>query len=1162
MVSYFKDIKRGFLTHLIPFLSIVVILALGVGFYVGIQSTGYNMQQNIESYLSIMQGANIRLQTSFGISKSLIQEVEQLDGVNSYHCVKEVDGIAINNQSSLLRIIESNIDFFGAKLVDGRFPSNSQEIVLDAEYASKYNVLLEETVHIEAEELSETTFKVVGLIRSPLYITKNRGNSSLTNGSIQGLVFVYPNTIQLDRYTSLFIQTNVETHELVMSSLKKNTILYQVIQRQDVTVDANKTLKEKEVELQQELIKAKDELTQASEQMIQGEKELVEKQKILLSGLQEIESQLKIDNASKTIQQRMKDIDKRANDIIDEANQQIPSAEKQLQDASKTIQQAKKEIVFQQERLVLQKKELLEQAQQVETNLTSIINQKESLQESLDVVNQSIENVVVKQEEIIKQQQSLTDKINQLTSSLNQQLTTIHVTGNLQYTLEDIAWLKQHVLYLNSIVYQETVASLEESLLAEDDCGAQQKQLEISLVELNTKKEELLSALTFLHQKQEEIQQQLGLSGNDNQQLLLDVKSYFAEKNNLIEQGLKQITEQETNLKLQEESVKNKYLELETQINKLNQLKENIFTLKEGVEKFVSGRVEIANSKQLLQDQEQQFLQESKQALSKLAEAKQKLQEVDFPQIYIEKTSEYHVGLQSFLDDSHSIENIGQFFPLFFFFVATVVSLVSTKRMIQEDKLNIATYYSLGYSKTTIVLKYLIYSFIVFAASLVIGLFLGYFMIPKMIIEAYRAMYDIPSITIHIALNYLFIPVLLCFLATFAVSLYSLATILKQSNAQMLRRDVLINGKRILLEKFGFFWRNLSFLQKISLRNLFRNKLRLLMSVIGIAGCTALLLTGFALKDSITTIADKQYKEIIKYKHLLFIDEDFNQQEVQKQFAKYSYLLAETKTVQVSNYNVLLHIVENDNQEFIQKNIVSKLELDGVYISSKLAELMHLHVGDSITIIQKQNNLKQTLRIQSIIENYIGHIMIVDRDYWQQLGNQFEVNSLLVKEQLAPEVLESAVVSYTVNNQELYQQIQSSMKAFYTVMWIIVLSAALLAFVVLFNLSTMNLQERTRELATLKVLGFRKKETALYLFIEDLILLVLGCLLGLFLGKMLHYLVVYTAEVENLVFIKKIQLSSVLFALALTILFNSINQWITLKRIARIDMLQALKSVE
>lgn len=562
----------------------------------------------------------------------------------------------------------------------------------------------------------------------------------------------------------------------------------------------------------------------------------------------------------------------------------------------------------------------------------------------------------------------------------------------------------------------------------------------------------------------------------------------------------------------------------------------------------------------------------------KLIDAKEAIDELEKPTWYVLDRGS-NTGAYQYSEDSLRIDNISKLFPLIFFIVAILICLTSMTRMVEEERTSLGTLKSLGYTNKDIILKYVIYALSATIIGSIIGSIICSSIIPKIIINMYTMMYSVGNTVTSFNIKYALIGTLAAVFCTLAATLYVLKKELKSVPAELLRPKSPKSGKRVLLERIKFIWNKLSFSRKVTIRNVFRYKKRFLMTIIGIMGCTGLIVAGFGLKDCITDTVPSQYGNIFTYEVEVTLKDNISvealnsaKEEINNIDKVKDTLALNKESINIANIdttqNVILVVPFDDTDGFIKINdykTKKQLELsDDVIVTEKIMNLLDLNVGDTLIL---SNDKTYKVKIGAIAENYIYHYIYMNKDFYD--SDKF--NTILIKtdnltneeEKILAEELKNidavSNISFTSSMKNIFD---SSMKNFGYVVWVLIVSAGLLAFVVLYNLASVNISERKRELATIKVLGFYDKEVYNYVGRETVILTFIGIAFGLLIGKMLTVFIIKTCEIDMLIFSTNVHLLSYIYSIIITVVFTILVNITTYFSLKKIDMIESLKSVE
>ncbi len=544
-----------------------------------------------------------------------------------------------------------------------------------------------------------------------------------------------------------------------------------------------------------------------------------------------------------------------------------------------------------------------------------------------------------------------------------------------------------------------------------------------------------------------------------------------------------------------------------------------------------------------------------------------------------------HYGSVQYKDTVAQMEAIAAVFPIFFFLVAALVCLTTMTRMVDEERGQIGILRALGYSKFLCSFKYLFYSFIATFSGGIVGSILGLMVFPPVIYSTWGLMYALPEMRYELPIDYIILAnsvfIVVMILTTISVTRGQM----KEVTSQILRPKSPKLGKKIILEKITFIWKRMSFTSKVTARNLIRYKRRFFMTVIGISGCTALLVAGFGIRVSVSDIVTRQYDDLTLYNGIISFEEELSTEKKSELTEEISALNEVEKIELITSFNwnfwgenkdlsqvSSVQIYENDDQlkELkVVKDYRDGNELflsdDNVLISEKLSELLELKVGDLVTI-ENENNVEKQVEIGGIFQHYINHEVLMSMECYSNLfGEELAENAsllLLNNSDIASEIRNFEGVNSLYLTQSAVDSLSKTIDGLNIVVIVIIVSAGLLAFIVLGNLSNINISERQRELATLKVLGFTNKEVNSYMFKENMLLTFFGALFGMILGTFLHRFIITLVEMDFVMFLRLITLSSLLYAAIMTFVFSFLVNIIVTRKLKKIQMVESLKSIE
>lgn len=649
-----------------------------------------------------------------------------------------------------------------------------------------------------------------------------------------------------------------------------------------------------------------------------------------------------------------------------------------------------------------------------------------------------------------------------------------------------------------------------------------------------------------------------------------------------IEKGRKELDEAKKQLELSNTEIVNKE-------NQLNQTKRQTYA------KIQNARDELEKSKQELKQGEEELAKNQHEFDEKIADAEKQLTDSKEKILEIENATWYildrnaNAGYVSFIQDTESIANIGKVFPVVFFIVATLISLTSMTRMVEEQRMQIGTLKALGYNKAQIMSKYVIYAGLACIIGSFLGMCVGFVLIPKVIWLMYGMMYQISEISLNFNLQYGLMGLILICVCIVGATIYTVLKEVVNEPAVLMRPKAPKMGNRVLLEKIPFIWKRLNFIQKVTVRNIFRYKKRFYMTIIGILGCTALILTGFGLKDSVLKIIPNQFEKVFEYDMQISL-KDSIENNTKEEFIKSlkekneiervgKFYMTSAKVLNgdlSEDVQIMVPETEADLEQIInikdiKNNEIVKLQDNEICLTDKAGQLLNVKEGDTITLDDGDKN-EIKVKISNIVENYVAHYVVMNKTTYENLYKKdYKVNVLLTKnkeldeiaqEQLAATLMKENEVSGVVNIESSIRSINDMMSLLNYVVIVLIVSAGLLAFVVLYNLANVNISERIRELATIKVLGFYDNEVYDYVTRETIILTVIGIALGLVGGYFLNYYIMGTCEINMLRFDKAIKPISYVYSVLITIIFTIIVNVAVYFSLKKIDMIESLKSVE
>lgn len=1078
------------------FISILLISALGVGFFVGVKAASPSMKYSADKFFDKNNLMDFRIMSDFGFVDDDIKALEDIKGVKqvmpSYWSdllVKDGDANDVVRFHSVPESKAKETPINQLKVVEGRLPQSSGECVVESNQNTSKNYKIGDTVEVispnEDTEITDivktNTFTVVGLVESPQYISFDKGISQVGDGSLLSYIMILASDFTYSRYTEVYV--TVDTPKTCDSSFDKEYSDYieeftsKIENVADVQIEANRK-----------------QIVEEANESINSAKAQLEKQKQ--------EQQAKLDEAAKE---------------ISDAENEIASNEQKIKDGEAEIEAGEAKIASSEAQIADGWNQIAAGEQQLQAGI-------EEYNAAVDEYNEFYSQYESQREVGQAQIDSGREQVEKFQAMLNA-LESMNITDDEQ--------IQQQI---NSLQQQLNAAEAQivagEQLLAEADyeIAAAKQQLDASAAQIQASENEIEN-----------------------------------EKQNLV----------------------NAEAELEQGKQEIEKNKKEIEAGKAEIEE---GKVKLEDSKKKLEEGQKAFDDKFKLAENNIKQKENEIASLSSGKWYI-FTREDNPGYTSFAQDADRIDGIASIFPLFFFIVAALVCLTTMTRMVEEERTQIGTFKALGYENKTIAAKYFLYAFFATILGSILGTILGLLILPENIFHAYDVMYKIPYFSIKVSIPIIIIAIIVALLSTCTVAYIVANNELKLNPATLMRPKAPKQGKRILLEKIPFIWKRMNFSSKVTTRNIFRYKARFIMTVLGVAGCTALILAAYGLKDSISVVVPKQYGQIFTYDTMMNLkyegtmDEKQNLESVIKSDNRIKSNLMVKQSIfnggsnnEKDSVQVRLFVPESleDFSNFV--NLIDKkdgkdIELtnDNVVITEKLAKLLDLNVGDTISLFD-DGDTNVELKIDGIAENYVYNYVYMSKElYEEKFGENLKLNAVLLKltedgkaheDQVAEDWLEEGEILVVTSTSYLISNFEDMIKSLNSVVVLMIICAAALAFVVLYNLTNINVAERMREIATIKVLGFTDKESANYVYRENIVLSIIGIVLGLVIGIFLSNYIVSTIEMDMVMFGRNIKLLSFIYAAALTLVFTLLVNVAMYRKINNISMVESLKSVE
>ena len=1267
------------------FISIFLIVALGVAFFSGIQASSPDMRYSGDAYYEAAKLMDLKIQGTLGLTQRDVKAVSDIDGVELAEGGYSTDVMSGEDDARKVLHLESISSNFNLLTADeGRIPEKSGEIFLDKPFAKNRGYKIGDTISVsedgDSELLKKTTYTVVGIGSSPLYISFNRGNTTLGSGEVSGFGYILPEDFDQEAFTQIYImvhesgdvisytdaydklirkiQKRVEGIEKEQCSLRYEEIVAEANEKLD---DARKELedgkKESEEKLgdakkklddgqkkyedgkkeyedgKQQLSDAKKELTDGKQQLADGRKQIEDGWSQLNSAKQQVEDGLSQLNAARS---QLADSEAQINEKQAELTagyEQLTAAKQQVSDGEAQLREAEKTLESKQSELDSGREQLEKGKNTIKETKAALTGQKEQCEAGLVQVSEG-ESQISSSEEVLSGQQAQLDELTSQKEALSSQAAELQAQydagAEAGKTEEELAELSTQIQTLNGQIsameeqinagqaqidgaqaeltakkseLAQTRAELESSLGQINEGFSQIKEQEETLsgteAQLNEGQEELDKGKKELETKKAELstaKEEIATNQatlDDGQSQLDSARAQLSAGRQQLEEKQAQLNAGQAEIQANTEKLTSSQAELDANEQKLLDGEKEI---RENEQKLKDAKKDLEDAKKKLSDGKKEYQDGKKEADDKIAEAQQKIEDAQKEVDDIE-TPEWIISdrndlpeYSDFGDNAERLKNIGKVFPMIFFLVAALISLTTMTRMVEEQRTQIGTMKALGYGKASIASKYLSYAFLATVGGSIAGVLFGEKVLPFIIIQAYGIMYW--NIGDHMQLDYELQYALIAsgaaVICTMGATLFSCAKTLAETPASLMRPPAPKEGKRILIERSSFIWKHLSFSWKSSMRNLFRYKKRLFMTIFGIAGSMGLMLVGFGLYDSIMDIAILQYDQIQHYDAMVINDEDATDSQ-EKDLLKfldgnseidhYTRVQLTKMTAPKEKGSVSIYVYVPENTENFKEDVTLRdrksheqyeLTDDGAVICEKTASLIGVKAGDKITL--EKDNRKYKVKITAVTENYMGHyVYMTPSCYEKTFGEKTKYSSTVytMKEDAESdlETLGNAILKYPAALSISYTsstagQVERMLGSLGAVIWVLIISAGMLAFVVLYNLNNINITERQRELATLKVLGFYDGEVSQYVFRENILLSFIGILAGAVFGILLHRYVITTVEVDAVMFGRNIKPISFVYSGIITFGFSMFVNMVMHFKLKKINMVESLKSVE
>ena len=1189
------------------FVSIFFIVALGVAFYSGIRASEPSMRFTADQYFDDSKLMDLKVMGTMGLTKADIKAIGKVSGIEAVEGGYSKDVLCpVGDNEKVVHMLSMQKNFDQVSLVEGRLPEKAGECLVDEDFLSYTDLKVGDTVTFhsgDGEALTDSlvtdTYKIVGIGNSPLYISFGRGSSTIGTGEISGFVVVDKASFDMDVYTEAYVKVSGAEEKTAFTDEYNNL--------SDAAKEAVSAIEEERCAVRKQEI-----VDEANEKLADSEKIVNEKSQELENAKKELESGKS--KAAEELEKAKQQLTDGEAELAD-AKQQIADGETQLADAKaqlndKQAQLSSAEAEYESGKAQLdQKEQELADAEQVYLSNYS---------KYMPIITAGKEQIPAGKSQIADGKKRLDEglaPLNQLKDGL------AGIEDEISQCDSEIAGLKTQLDGMDSEVYQKYVNIPKENRNKEEQAyvekwenlntklaGMQERKTQLE----NTKQEKLNQA-GFATEADLEAQitsltkQKADLDAKEKA-LLQQEQTLAAQEEELLSAG-RQITDGKSQIaaaRSQLDSTKSQITDGKAQIQSAwALLNEKEGTLNASKAQLASGEQELADGRSeyeqaakeaedRITDGQVKITDGEKQladAKQKIADAKAEIKKIENPKWYVQTREDALTEYQGYGDNADRMRSIGKVFPVLFFLVAALISLTTMTRMVEEQRVQIGTMKALGYGKAAIAGKYIGYALIATLGGSIFGVLVGEKILPFIIIYAYMILYKhLPAILVPYHMSYALQASGIAVACTLIATIASCYKELAAEPAELMRPAAPKQGKRILLERIGIIWKHLNFTWKSTVRNLIRYKKRFFMTIFGIGGCMALMVVGFGLKDCIYEIVSLQYEKVQFYDAATYMSDDISEENRQQ---LHDYLdqnadiketiearMQKTDVKSASGKKTLYLMVPSDNEKIedflsfhsrTNKDEVYSLKKDEVILTEKMASLLNVKVGDELTI-EDEDRGDQTVTVGAICENYMSHYLYLSPEKYEELyGVPAEYNTIIYSvkdgkddqiEKIGTKLLSMDGVLNVSYTSSIEGRLDDMLRSLNLVIVVLIVSAGMLAFVVLYNLNNINITERQRELATLKVLGFYDGEVASYVYRENILLTIIGSVVGMVLGNLLHRYIILTVEVEEAMFGRQIHWQSYLYSFLFTVAFSLFVNWVMFYKLKKIDMVESLKSVE
>ena len=1184
-----------------------------------------DMLSTTDGYLDDTGLFDLQAVSTMGLQEEDLEAVLDTEGVQEAELSYSSDLLCDSEGEQYVVHLMAQSDMAQCQAEEGRLPEKADEIFLDTELAQALGCQIGDKITLYEEDqegdkpegLAYGEFEITGIGSSPMYLSINRGSASVGNGQVTGFAVVLPEAFDMEVYTQMNIRLegagtlecySDEYKELVSSvqdTLEETAGVqcqwrYDQIydEAQGELADARAELEDGRATAQQELADARKTLDDGWAKVNDGEKQLADgKQQLADSEAQLNQSQQEIDDAKAQMESAKAQAEDGAAQVSAgwaeiEANEaQLNDSEQLLSEKKAELEQGAAELEAGKAQLSAQEEVLNQSQSELEAGKTQLAQMEGALE--------TLRTAVSEQEGAIggleSQAAAIQGQIDQLQASLGTSSDPENPDGdssNDEEILAQIGELEAQKAALETEIQNLTV-SLEETraqLSAQETALTPQiQQLQQVIAQGEAQLSEGRNQLETARAQLEESEAQI-TAGREE----------IAQGEAAIAQGRQELEAAKAQLQAAQAEVDSGQAQIAAYEQQIAdgeaQIASGRAQLEEARAQLPEQEQELADARKELEDGEADYLEGKEEAEAQIADGEQQiadaeaeLADLEQPEWYLNTRDDVVEDYGEMEDNAAQIGAIGRVFPLMFFLVAALVSLTTMTRMVEEQRGHIGTMKALGYSKKDIAMKYLFYAGSATLSGGAVGILVGQKLFPYVIQVSYGIMYDcLKQPDIPYRPVFAIQAMLISFVCIMLATGLSCMNELRESPAELMRPAAPKVGKRVLLEYIPLIWKRLNFTTKSTFRNIFRYKKRLFMTIFGISATMALLVTGFGLRDSIIDLAEIQYDNIQLYDAMItFSGTDEEKKDLgqwledEKDVAASTMVHMEMVDVSTEEGNGEVYLCVPENKEDFQTMTVLQnrtseevytLDGEGILLTEWMADTLGVSAGDSITMEKEDGSSSQEVQVMGVVENYIMNYAYMSPQYYEKIyGEPAEFEVMYVEftpegqereNELGSEILQQPGVYNVSYTSDTKREINDMLQALVLVIIVLIVTAALLAFVVLYNLNNVNITERRRELATLKVLGFYDQEVAAYVYHENIILTLMGIVVGVGLGTLLHQYIIHTIRVDMVMFGQHVSLVSFLISTVLTAVFSAFVNFVMYFKLKEINMVESLKSVE